>query len=162
MRADKPMHRLVLLSALLALALALAPSAQAALARSLVPAGGVVALEEGSGMAVVLSRDGGMYGRVARGRIVVTDFRRGGETEVDLRGCDRRRRVSDVTVVCAGRELRFQIVDGRWRAGIRGAGIDAAAVLDGTLTLAGTRGTYSIDDEDEEPWPRDPQTFALR
>jgi hypothetical protein len=156
---EKSMRRLFLLTALLALALA--PSAQAQLARSLAPDGGALSLEDGSGMAVVVSRDGGMYGRIARGRIVVTDFRRGGDTEVDLRGCDRRRRVNDLTVVCGGRGLRFQIVDGRWRAGLRGAGIDAAAILDGNVTLAGPRGTFSIDEEDEEPWPHDPQTFML-
>jgi hypothetical protein len=156
------MRRLLLVTALLGLALALAPSAQAHLARSLFPEGGVLSLEGGRGLAIVLSRDGGMYGRIARGRIVLTDFRRGGETGVDLRGCERRRRVNDLTVVCAGRGLRFEIVDGRWRAGLRGVGIDAAAVLDGAVTLAGTRGTYSIDDQEAEPWPQDPQTFALR
>ena len=112
-------------------------------------------------MAVVLSRDGGMYGQVARGRIRVTDYRRGGDTEVDLRGCDRWQRVNALTVTCSGRDLRFQIVDGRWRAAIRGAGIDAAAVIDGSVTLAGSRGTYSIEGEDEESWPRDPNTFIV-
>jgi hypothetical protein len=153
------MRRLAIPIALLALALA--PSAQAQLARGLVPGGGALSLENGRGFAVVLSRDGGMYGQVARGRITVTDYRRGGDTEVDLRGCDRRRRVNALTVVCSGRRLRFQIVDGRWRAAIRGVGIDAAAVVSGSVTLAGTRGTYSIDGEDEESWPREPDTFIL-
>jgi hypothetical protein len=153
------MRRLVLLTAVLMLVLA--PSADARLARSLAPDGTELALEDGRGLGIVFSRDGGMYGRIDRGRILVTDFPRGGETEVDLRGCERRRRLSDMTVVCSGRALRFQILDGRWRAAIRGTGIDVAAVVTGRVTLAGTRGTYSIDGADEESWPREPETFLL-
>jgi hypothetical protein len=153
-------HRIVLLTAVLVLALA--PSADAQLARSLAPDGTELSLEDGRGSAIVLSRDGVMYGQVARGRIVVTDYPRGAETDVDLRGCDRRQRLSRLTVVCAGRGLRFQIADGRWRAAIRGTGIDAAAIVTGAVTLEGTRGTYSIgEDEAAEEWPREPRTFAL-
>jgi hypothetical protein len=155
------MRRIATAIALLTLALAVAPSAHAELPREAVPGGGPLALDDGSGTAVVLSRDGVMYGRVARGRIVVTDYRRGAETEIDLLGCERRRRINALTVVCAGRGLRFQIIDGRWRAAIRGVGIDVAAVVNGSVTLAGGRGTYSIDDQEEQTWPDEPETFLL-
>ncbi len=153
------MPRLTLLAVLIGLVFA--PSANAQFERALAAGGESLSLEGGRGYAVVTSRDGTMLGSVGRGRIVFRNFRRGAETEWKVWGCDRRRRVARRTV-CIGRNLSFRVVDGRWRVALRGRGINASAVLQGSVTLEGTAGTYAIGDPaDKRSWPRSARTFFL-
>ena len=155
------MLRLTLLTVLLALALTPTAYGQVELERALAAGGQSLSLEEGRGFAAVTSRAGAMFARVGRGRIVVTNYVRGPRTERKLWGCNTRKRIGRRTVVCSGRKLSLSIVDGRWRVVLRGTRIDASAVLQGSVTLKGTSGTYSIDGDDPRPWPSDARTFRL-
>ena len=152
------MRRLSLLT--LFLLLALAPAAQAQVPRVLEGEGDTLSLTNGRGTAIAVSRDGAMLGTVVRGRIAIVDLPRGDRTEVEVSGCERRRRIRR-TVVCTGRELSFSVVDGRWRATIIGTGINASAVLEGAVTLKGTRGRYQLGDVDARRWPRTARTLQL-
>ena len=154
------MARIALLTAVAALALA--PSAHAQFERAVAAGGESLTLEDGRGYAVVTSSSGTMLGGVARGRVVVTNYPRGSRTKISLSGCDTRKRINRKTVVCAGRGLSFSIVDGRWRVLLRGMGINASAVVSGSVTLEGSSGTYAIgDSDDERPWPDSARTFRL-
>jgi hypothetical protein len=152
------MRRLALLTSLFALALAPTAGAQDAVARALQDGGERVALENGRGIAAFNSRDGALLGSIRRGRVVITDVRR--DSEVSVTGCERTKRVRR-TIVCIGRELTFSIEMGAWRAVLRGVGINASAVLHGTLTLSGTAGRVSIDDGPSRRWPKQPRTYRL-
>jgi hypothetical protein len=153
------MPRLTLLAVLTGLVFA--PSANAQFERALAAGGESLSLDAGRGYAVVTSRDGVMFANVGRGRIVLRNHARGAHTEWKLSGCDRRSRVAR-RVVCVGRNLSLSVVDGRWRVALRGRGINASAVLQGSVTLEGTAGTYAIGDpDDEHSWPRSARTFSL-
>ncbi len=154
------MARIALLIAVAALALA--PGANAQFERAVAAGGEALTLSNGRGYAVVTSSSGTILGSVGRGRIVVTNYPRGARTKISLSGCDRRKRIARRTVVCAGRGLSFSVVDGRWRVHLRGTRINASAVVEGSVTLEGTAGTYAIGDpEDKRPWPESARTFRL-
>jgi len=143
------------------LAVAIAPPvADAQLSRGLEGEGGLLALENGRGTAIVVSRDGAMLGTVARGRIAIVDLPRGERTTVELSGCERRHRYRR-TVVCSGRDLSFSVYEGRWRATLVGSGINASAVIEGSVTLKGTGGTFKLGEADARRWPRLARTFRL-
>lgn len=154
------MRRLVVLLGLLGV-LALVPSAQAQLGRYIAAGAEPIELEDGRGLAVFRSRDGALLGTLARGRLTVKDSTRGARTSVRVSGCDKRWRPARRTSVCAGRGISFSILDGSWRATVRGAGINASAVVRGSVTLEGTEGTYSIANGEERSWPRQAATFFL-
>ena len=154
------MARLALLTVLAALVLA--PSAHAQFERAVAAGGESLTLANGRGYAAVTSSGGTILGRVAKGRIVVTDYPRGARTKVSFSGCDTKKRISRRTVVCAGSNLSFSVVDGRWRVVLRGRGVNASAVLQGSVTLEGSGGTYAIGDPDNDrSWPRSTRTFRL-
>ena len=137
------------------------PAAHAEIARFLGGSGEALALTNGRGQAVVTSRDGAIIGTIGRGRIAIVDFPRGAETEIELSGCETRRRPSPNVRICIGREIIFSVVKGRWLVRMRGMAINASAVLEGAVSLVGRRGTYEIDDGDERRWPRELRTFRL-
>ncbi len=151
------MRRLVLISVLL---LALAPTADAQLSRGLLGTDGVQ-LEDGRGFATVVSREGAILGSVGRGRVTIRDFPRGERTSIQVWGCERRRRLGPRTRLCIGRDIRFVVSYGAWRVAMKGRDIDASAVVDGTLTLRGTAGTFSLEGDDPRRWPRSAETFEL-
>lgn len=156
------MTRLALLIVLLGLVFT--PTANAQFERALENGGEPLALKNGRGYAIVTSRDGVMFANVGRGRIVVRDSRRGAQTAWKVSGCERRTRVTR-RVICMGRNLSLSIVDGRWRVRLRGRGINASAVLQGSGILEGTAGTYAIgdpsDDDAWHAWPRSARLFRL-
>lgn len=154
------MARIALLIAVAALALA--PSASAQFERAVAAGAESLTLADGRGYAIVTSSSGTILGTVGRGRVLVTDYPRGTRTKISLSGCDTRKRINRRTVACAGRNLSFSVVDGRWRVVLRGARINAGAVVEGSVTLEGTSGTYEIGDSgDERPWPESARTFRL-
>lgn len=153
------MRRPLLLTVLFALALA--PGADARLDRFFAEGGDSIALENGRGTAIVVSEEGAVLGTLGRGTLIVVDVRRGPPTDVEVSGCETRRRPNVRTLVCSGRGISFSVVGGAWRAVIRGRGINASAVLSGTVTLQGSAGTYSLRHADERPWPQVARTFRL-
>lgn len=151
------MRRLVLISLVV---LALAPSADAQTLRGPLGTDGVQ-LANGRGLATIVSREGAILGSVGRGSVTIRDLPHGERTSVQVWGCEQRRRLNRRTRVCAGRDVRFVVRYGAWRVTMRGRDIDASAVVEGRLTLAGTAGTFSLDGGDSLSWPRSAETFDL-
>ena len=60
-----------------------------------------------------------------------------------------------------GRGITYSVSAGAWRVRIRGSGINASAVVKGTLILQGTAGRYSIAGAAYRKWPRDVRVFGL-
>lgn len=141
--------------------LALPAGAQAGLDRFVSGAPDSVSLTRGRGTAVFVSRDGAILGTVARGRLTITDLPGPPRTMIDVSGCERRRRLGPHRIRCAGRDITFSILDGTWAAAIQGRGINASAVLTGTLRLKGRAGTYSLRGGPEYQWPRVARIFVL-
>jgi hypothetical protein len=150
---------LVLLTIPIALALVPSAAAQESVPRMLQAGGARVELENGRGFAFFRSREGVILGSIKRGRVVVTDLRR--DSEVSVSGCETTKRIKR-TIVCIGRDLSFSVEKGAWNALLRGVGINASAVLRGTLTLQGRAGTLQINDRPERAWPKAVRTFRLR
>lgn len=144
------------------LALAFTPSASASLARYVSEAGDSLSLRRGTGTALLVSRDGAVFGNVGRGRVRIFDVARGRRTKVSFLGCERKRYPRPRTVVCIGRGLQFSALGGAWRVTIVGSRINASAVMAGFVRLSnGTAGTYSIRHGRARRWPVKPTTHYL-
>jgi hypothetical protein len=153
------MRRIALLIGMIVATLAFAPGAHAqVLDRALAADGDRVALIGGRGFAIFRSTNGAILGSLGRGRLVIIDRRR--PSGVEVTGCETRKRVKQ-TLICTGRAISFYIEKGSWVVRIRGRGIEASAVLSGTLTLAGRAGKISLNDGDERNWPRRIRTLRL-
>ena len=156
------MRRLIVFTALVALALTPSAGAGASLARYAAESGDSLSLRSGRGIALLVNRDGAVLGSVRRGRVTIADGPRGPQTKVSVSGCERKRYPRPRTVVCMGQGLRFSALGGTWRVRIAGGGINASAVMNGSVMLDnGTAGTYRIRDEPYRPWPASAQTFYL-
>ena len=154
------MRRVLVLTALLALAVA--PGADAGLARYVSAGGDPLSLDGGRGTALVVSNDGAILGSVRRGRVAVTDLRGGVATRVSTSGCERKWFPAPRKVVCIGWHLGFSALGGAWRVRLVGRGINASAVIHGSVTLDnGATGTYSIRGERPRPWPASAETYYL-
>ena len=152
------MRRLFILTALVAAACA--PTADASFERFL-DGGDTLSLARGKGTAALRARNGAVLGTVARGRIVITDYERGAETEIGVSGCEARKQLGPRTTMCRGVRLSFSLLYGSWRLVVRGRGINASARLRGSLTLEGSAGTYSVNGGARQPWPEEARTLAL-
>lgn len=119
-----------------------------------------VELKGGRGVALFRVR-GGLLGSFRRGTLRITDLPRGIETEIGVDGAENERRVNDRTVVYSGRNIRFYLLGGWWRARIQGRGIDVGAQVRGHLALVGSAGTYRLRDGDEHEWPEKRRVFRL-
>jgi hypothetical protein len=105
---------------------------------------------------VVVQLKGSLLGRLDHGSVTVTDLTPNDRFAPIVTGRKlRQTRVARATVVYKGDQLRFRVVGGAFRIGIRGKGIDVSAVGRGFVSLAGDRaasgddaGTYSIDGVD--------------
>jgi hypothetical protein len=155
-----PLRRTIILTGILALAIA--PSASASLARYAAEAGESLSLTGGTGTALLVSRDGAVFGNVGRGRVTISDGASGARTKVSFWGCERKRYPRPRTVVCIGSGLRFSALDGTWRVRIVGSRINVSAVFAGYVTLwNGTAGTYKIGDGPRRAWPATAKTHYL-
>ena len=119
----------------------------------------LVSLERGRGVAR-FSGQGVLWGGFARGKIRVTDLPGGAATEIGVYGAERVTVVNAITRVYSGRYITFNIHTGRWKVGITARGINASAVLRGTMWLGGPAGTYTIEDR-ERSWPLELTRFTL-
>jgi hypothetical protein len=138
-----------------------AASASAAPLRAPEGSSSRVQLTGGKGLAIVKSNAGTAYGRVAKGRITIVDPPRGKETKVSVSNCDEIRHPKARTTVCIGDNIGFLVQYGAWTTTLRGRGINASAVVRGTLKLRGTRGRFSIDGGQSRKWPRVMRTYKL-
>jgi hypothetical protein len=129
---------------------------------------GTLSVRNGVGK-VFLQVNGSTVGRVAHGKVTVTDPIPSDEDDVDFWNCDKRSYPSDATTVCWGNNIRFRAIGGRYRIWARGTGIYLSAVGHGGGQLDGRGdepdvdrdGAYSLNDEPYRSLPDEPQPFAL-
>ena len=147
--------------------LALAVVAVAAAMRAPVE-DGTLSVRDGKGI-VVLKMKGGVIGRLARGRITVTE---GSETgTVVIRGEDRSGDINERTTFYAGTNIRFRIADDRrFTVRIEGNKINLSAVGRGNGFLDGRGnpeqgvffdGSYSLNGKEYQSIPDFRQHFEL-
>jgi hypothetical protein len=164
------MRKLNLLACSVAVTAAVASSAGAA-----EPNAGQLSVENGKGV-VRLDLRGSVLGRLASGRLRVTDHTPNDRFAPLVFGSKViPERVGPRTVVYRGQGLRFRMVGGGYLIVVRGTGIAISAVGRGVVTLDGDRlvaqedaGIYSFDGTDClvepercTPLPDDPERFQL-
>ncbi len=122
--------------------------------------GGVyLQLSDGAGFAKVRDR-GNFFGRVNRGKIVVT-------ANVHVNGCESSGKTNTNMVRCKGRGLTFSTVGAeRWRLRLRGRGISGTGFVRGCLVLnardSGSTGTFRRGIGGElKAWPRKRTRYEL-
>jgi hypothetical protein len=159
------MRRFLLSLIVGAVALGAAASATAAAVSSsaAVVDGQSVQTFDGNGRAVLAKR-GSILAVVRAGRIRVTDLPGGRRP---ARSCNKTgRRVSAVTVVYRGRDVRCRVWGvGPWRVKFLGRGISVSGIVRGYLILdaydRGPTGRYKIGNRPRRYWPRAARTFRL-
>jgi hypothetical protein len=127
---------------------------------------GTLSVRHGRGL-VSLNFNGAVFGRVARGRIVVDDPVGGDGTGADFWGCDSQNFPSDTKTVCAGENLRFRAIGGRYSILVKGTGVFLSAVGRGKVMLDGrgdhgsSDGSYALNGDDYQSLPNEPTVFPL-
>jgi hypothetical protein len=118
---------------------------------------------------IVLRMKGGIIGRLARGKITITDSL-SDSGSVIIRGEEHSRDINDRTTVYWGTNIRFRITDEkRFVARIEGTKINFSAVgrgdgwLDGRGDQPGVffDGSYSLNGEDYKSLPDRREPFEL-
>ena len=109
---------------------------------------------------IVLQVRGAVIGRMAAGKLTLTDDQPYDEQEPDVRGRlrTRPRPLSDATTVYQGRQIRFRVMDGSYRLRMNGTGINLSAVGRGWVVLQGdvrydNTGSYSLNTQPYEEIP---------
>ncbi len=132
---------------------------------------GTLSIRDGRGD-VTLNVRGAAIGRFTRGQLVVTDYGDEDENAPVVRGCDiGPKQLSAIKTLCAGTNIRFRMIGGRW--GIKLVNmrdLDASVVGRGRGTLDGDGdfgagiffdGTYSLNGDGYRSLPDDPLPFTL-
>jgi hypothetical protein len=135
-----------------------APAAGAQTVDRYLTAGGTLSLQDGVGYARVMAQ-GGVLGKVDRGRVVIRDFPDRGGTDINVWGADWTRVIDSRATVYGGTDLRFRALGGAWRVRIKGRGVDVSAAGRGAVTLTGTDGTFSLDGGSYRDWPDEATRF---
>jgi hypothetical protein len=134
------MRRLVVFT-LLALALA-APAVALAVGDG--SDDGTLSVRNGAGKAL-LQFNGSAVGRIAHGRVTVTDPVFGDGVGVTFWGCDKPYDLTDETATCVGDAIRFRAIGGKYRIALRGSGIYLSVVGHGTAFLNGSGDNPNVD-----------------
>ena len=153
---------------LVAVALLLAVPTAISFARPLPPGDGTLVIKKGRGT-IVLQVKGAVIGKMASGKLTLTDNDPYDENVPVVRGQFRPRRplqLSDATTVYKGQYIRFRMVEGSYRLKFEGTGIELSAVGRGWVTFDGddrfdNDGFYSLNGAPLEPIPVD-QTERLK
>jgi hypothetical protein len=126
---------------------------------------GTLSVRNGRGE-IVLQIKGAVLGRLAVGRLTVTDNDPYDEQQPEIYGAihPKPRPLSDSTTVYKGRHLRFRVLEGTYRLRLEGKGIHLSAVGRGWVVLDGDdrferNGVYSLNGDQYEPipWDRTPK-----
>ena len=140
------------------LAASAAPTAGAQSFDRYLTAGGTLSLRDGVGSARVMAQ-GGVLGKLDRGRVVIRDFPDRGGTDINVWGADWTRVIDSRATLYGGTDLRFRALGGAWRVRIKGRGIDVSAAGRGAVTLRGAGGTFSLDGGSYRDWPDEVTRF---
>lgn len=144
----------------LAVSLAVASAEASPFARSMRADKDLISLERGRGLAA-LTVKGATLGSVRRGSVRVRDLPRGVKTTIKVFGAEHVKRVDRHTKLYSGRGISFRVQGGWWQVRLIGRGINASAVARGVMVLAGSAGSYRINDGDRHAWPMARRSFSL-
>jgi hypothetical protein len=130
---------------------------------------GNLSVKNGVGKVTLSPFNGSALGKVGKGAIVITDPVFGDGGSYDLWGCDRQKDLSEHVTWCAGTNLRFRVIDGRYKLTIVGTGINLSAVGRGQVTLDGrgedptvdSDGFYALNDGPYRSLPDSEKTLPL-
>lgn len=133
---------------------------------------GALSVKSGIGKVTLYPFNGAAVGRVAHGKIVLTDPIADDGIGSQVWGCDNSPgglAINATTIVCSGENLRFRAAGGKYRIFIRGSGIFLSAVGHGVVTLNGdgdgplvaSDGLFSINDSAYRSLPNEPRPYQL-
>ena len=143
----RPMRKLLISLALLALALPLAATAAKKAGE------GTLSVENARGKVTVQAK-GAILGRISVGSVVVYDLTPNDAYEPYISGDDYVKLVGETGIQYGGRNLRFRLIGGAYRIVVKGTGIDLSVVANGMALLEGDpnapggAGVYSTDGTD--------------
>lgn len=127
---------------------------------------GVLEVSGGTGIVVLNTTRGIVWGQLDRGKLVVTDPL-SGDGAVFVSGADRvSPGVTDNVTVYQGRDLHFRVTGGKARLWFKGAGIDLTAVGVGSVQFTGDAfaldtGSYTVDNARWNPVPVNTTAFRF-
>lgn len=120
---------------------------------------GSLSIKNGRGIFIVQVK-GAVIGRMASGKLTVTDTNPYDEQVPDIRGRIRPKPkpINDATTVYQGQQIRFRVMEGNYRLRIEGVGVNLSAVGRGWAVLDGddrfdSVGMYSLNGDPYEPIP---------
>jgi hypothetical protein len=130
---------------------------------------GYLSVKNGVGKVSLTPFNGSAIGKVARGSIRIIDPIAGDTGSYDVWGCDNQTGLNDHITVCSGTNLRFRIVDGRYKLFMRGSGINVSVVGRGQVSLdgagdspdVGNDGVYALNDAPYRSLPDSEKTLPL-
>jgi hypothetical protein len=120
---------------------------------------GSLSIKSGRGQ-FILQVKGAVIGRMAAGKLTLTDADPYDEQVPDVRGRihGKPKVLSDATTVYQGRQIRFRVLEGAYKLKLDGVGVNLSAVGRGWAVLDGndrflSAGTYSLNGDPYEPVP---------
>jgi hypothetical protein len=120
---------------------------------------GSLSIKNGRGEFIVQVK-GALVGRMAFGKLTVTDSAPYDEQVPDVRGRIRTKPklLNDATTVYQGQQIRFRVMEGAYKLKIVGVGVNLSAVGRGWVVLDGddrfnSAGVYSLNGDPYEPVP---------
>ncbi|MFL5954265.1 MAG: hypothetical protein ACJ76I_09185 [Gaiellaceae bacterium] len=122
----------------------------AAMAAARATGDGTLELTNVSGTASITGSRGTLWGQMARGKLIVTDFV-AGDGAVLVSGAEYRRPINENVTIYGGSGLHFRVTGGRYKLRLQqGIGINIAAVGVGSAyliadPLVDDPGDYAID-----------------
>jgi len=109
---------------------------------------GSLSVKAGVGRIALSPFNGSTLGRVGTGRVTIVDQSLTGSGSFDVWGCDNTHpAANDRVTICSGTNLRFRVIDGRYKIFVRGSGINLSVVGRGTVTLDGSGDDPSVDSD---------------
>lgn len=138
----------------------------AALAAARATGDGVLEVSGGSGIVVLNTTRGTVWGQLARGKLVVSDPLSGDGT-VFVSGAEKViPGIADHVTVYQGRDLHFRVTGGKARLWFRGSGLDLTAVGIGSVQFTGDAfaldtGKYAVDNAKWNPVPVNTTAFRF-
>jgi hypothetical protein len=120
---------------------------------------GSLSIKNGRGVFIVQVK-GAVIGRMASGKLTVTDSDPYDEQVPDIRGRihPKPKPLNDATTVYRGQQIRFRVIQGAYRLKIEGVGVNLSSVGRGWVVLDGddrfeNAGMYSLNGDPYEPIP---------
>jgi hypothetical protein len=139
------------------------------------PPDGTLVVKNGDGK-FTMNGTGAIIGTLDHGSVKLVDPAEGNTDDLVLRGCDNgsKSNPTDNSITCSGKDLRYRVVEGRFKVRINGTGINLSAVGysvgDPGVTINGDPawddgdsvfGTYKVNDDSARKITDKQITFTL-